>query len=199
MAPSRKIPSYKGLRKKVKPLTPLQAAFRLQQEQDLIEMQKVPLTPLASTSTNVLHSPLQDPPINDDIDPMNGLDEHIQEPIGPMDVEGWEDVVEVYEHHELTDEQRRIVNELNTNLYQTKRLEQEARWTKAVESMVEPYIIGRASTSDWGDNMVWNHDFKAQCWCVGDTREVTLVDLLSTFHVYWHTSISLHSVDRLYS
>lgn len=186
MAPSQKPPSYKPLKQRKRPMTGLQAAFRLQEEQDLIEMEQAQPVDLPGNFPEPTRIGDQAIHVYDDLvvdDSEQIINEEVvggNEQGRGTDEDAWVDIVNM----ELSEEQQRIVIELNSNLYQRKRLEDEERWTRAAQAMFDPYIIARKSTSHWGDCSLWNHDFKPQCRCPVATREVTLVDLFSK-HMTW--------------
>lgn len=182
MAPSRKPPSYKPLKQRKKPMTDLQAAFRLQEEQDFFDMeQDQPVDPTGNLAAQTrirdeADEVYEDLGVYDGEAIRNNEANAVNENRHEADNDDWVDVVNI----KLSEEQQRIVNELNSNLYQSKRLEDEERWTRAAQQMAEPYILARQLTSHWGDHSLWNHDYKPQCRCPVATREVTLVDLFST-------------------
>lgn len=179
MASRRKAPAYKHLSKRRHPTTGLQAAFRLQEEQDLLEMEQVnPIQfPPPEGPSNVHDQGIEDNFHQNMAHLNDGHGYENNEPPDPNE-DAWYD--EVAANFQLSEEQQRILNELNSAHYQSRRLELEERWAAAVQSMVDPYIVSRTITCDWGDEIQWNKDHKLQCQCQAATREVTLVDIQST-------------------
>ncbi|EGG03357.1 uncharacterized protein MELLADRAFT_109383 [Melampsora larici-populina 98AG31] len=156
---------YKPLNKQKRPATDLQAKFRKQEEKDAKDMTKVrtqtsntQVTGIRQDGSSALHE-----------DHVYNLHDHelddTNAPGFPHDNDNWEDVDEYEDFpiNQLTEEQRQIISELNSNLYQSRRLAYEAKWASAVQAMVDAYIIARNQTSNWGDVVLWKHDFKVQC------------------------------------
>ncbi|EGG12986.1 uncharacterized protein MELLADRAFT_101385 [Melampsora larici-populina 98AG31] len=110
--------------------------------------------------------------------------------LGPDDG-AWQDIEDDFDlvNHQLSEEHQQIISALNSNLYQRKRLELEAKWVSAVEAMVDVYIIGRKNTRNWGDGILWTHDYKIPCGCVGYSRVVTLVDIHMTGVLSWINTV----------
>lgn len=73
-----------------------------------------------------------------------------------------------------------LVALLNHTYNQARRLEQEQRWSKALDLMLPTYLTNRARTQNWGNSFESVKDVKATCSCEGKavrSRTVDLVDI----------------------
>ncbi|EGG11550.1 uncharacterized protein MELLADRAFT_102584 [Melampsora larici-populina 98AG31] len=139
MAPNPK--PYKPLKNRKLPATGLQADFRKQEEQDVKEMEQVrpPPTNAHPLLDPVTHHNGQGNVENDQIDVDNNQMD------GPAPDDGdWRDVeedVEEFNNH-LSEEHRQIIAALNSTLYQSKRLEYEAKWREKILEIGETGYFG---------------------------------------------------------
>ncbi|KAH9808051.1 hypothetical protein DFH28DRAFT_911492 [Melampsora americana] len=174
---------YKPLNKRKRPATDLQATFRKQEEKDAKEMTKV-RTQTSDTQVLGIRKDESSAPHEDNVDNFeeHGVD-HRNDTGYTLNDDDWEDIDEdeSIPINQLSEEQRQIILELNSNLYQEKRLAYEAKWASAVQAMLDAYIIAQKNTSNWGDVVLWNHDFKVPCQCAVSSRVVTLVDIHSKY------------------
>ncbi|EGF99572.1 uncharacterized protein MELLADRAFT_68523 [Melampsora larici-populina 98AG31] len=153
---------YKPLNKRKRPATDLQATFRKQEEKDAKEMNKV-RRQTSDTQALGIRKDGSAAPHEDNVDNFeeHGIDDR-NETGYTHNNNDWEDIDEDERipFNELSEEERQIILELNSNLYQARRLAYEAKWASAVQAMVDAYIIAQKKTSNWGDVVIWNHDFK---------------------------------------
>lgn len=71
--------------------------------------------------------------------------------------------------------------------YKSKRIMENKNWKKAIPQMFISYMKLAQTTSQWGNNLNWNHDHNKQCSCgAGNlrTRKVDIVDILGEISDY---------------
>lgn len=100
-----------------------------------------PTTSAGYLDNDAMRDPLQYYPGDEDVENLQELrDKNLNQRTHPTeDDDGWLD--EVVKNNEITKEQKNMIKDLNSSLYQSKRLENEVKWARAVQTLVDFYII----------------------------------------------------------
>lgn len=189
MTSKGRVPSLKPLKKATKPATALQAAWLASRQKDLnhtsvstsalLHKLKTPEDP--STSAEASWSAAQgagdqNTRANDDTDE----DLHPQ-PFGLVEDAG----AEASERGGCLDPQstQAVIEQLNSAAYQAQRLEEQNRWNKQWERMLDAYLVCKHNTSDWGHPELWNSNFNSNCNCSSAKRQKRFrtLDLVDQF------------------
>lgn len=111
--------------------------------------------------------------------------------VNENDVQEYEDVMNMNQYMPNPDAPASIevedpvLVELRQQQHQAHRLVHETRWTWQYAVMLPTFLQCRLATNNWGDEVMWKHDFRPPCVCAGKTeRNVDLVDLTSKQFVF---------------
>lgn len=190
MTSKGRVPSLKPMKKANKPATALQAAWLASRQRDLnhtsvstsalLQKLKGPadLTIPGEASRSAAHVPEdQETNINEDTD-----DEDLhQDLIGQVE----DEAIERSEPGGLSNAHsaQAVIDQLNSAAYQAQRLEEQNRWNKQWERMLNAYLICKHQTSEWGNPDIWNSNFNSDCNCSSAKRQKRFrtLDLVDQF------------------
>jgi hypothetical protein len=87
-----------------------------------------------------------------------------------------------------------LADYLHTEHYRRKKLLEEELWEAVYEEMFKWFHQCATKTSNWGDQLCWDKDWKAQCGCQNTrSRAVVLVDLLCMCELFDFNCMIIHT------
>lgn len=172
MPSKRKVRAFKPVQGSQKAHTEVQRAYLNHQQWNIQDVQASGSHLSHEAKRGRYSSPPGEIPPNPQHEPQDGQDV-LQEYEGfDMDLDGTGP-------HDLEDDP--VLLALNRASHDAARLEGVNRWEREYPHMLESFLQCRQKTNNWGNSLLWDHDFHQPCLCgsnQGTTREVVLVDIL---------------------